>query len=72
MSEITFEQLPATIGEMAARLERIEEMLIKFSVPNLPEDCFMTVNDAANFLKLSTSTVYGKVCRGGDSIQQKG
>jgi excisionase family DNA binding protein len=65
--ELTFEQLPKAVGEILKSLERIENLLIQSNnsseISNksskVTSNKFLTVIEAAEFLKLSTPTIYG-------------
>lgn len=60
MENITFEQLPKVLMEMKMQLNRIEGVLGNFSSVS---DCEKPLNikEAAEFLNLAISTIYGKV-----------
>lgn len=62
--EISYNNLPEALAEVLERLERIEEVLLKTSkeFQSFPEE-LLTISEAAQFLKISVSTLYGKVCK---------
>ena len=66
MDNLTFEQLPGAVSQMALKLERIERLLadnLTHQAPTPPET-LLTVQEAASFLRLTVPTVYSKVSRG--------
>jgi len=65
MEKISFEQLPAAVCELCNRLERIEQILVKRNETSSSEieDRFLTIQEAAEFLKLTVQTLYSKVSR---------
>lgn len=64
MNELTFDQLPKAISEMADRLEKIEKLLLSQANPTQPEaDQFLTIKQVAEILSLSVPTIYGLVQR---------
>ena len=72
MDHITFENLPAAVGEITDKLLRIEKLLESLSTSNYPAKHLMTISEAAQFLSLSTSTIYSKVCRMEIPVHKKG
>ncbi|WP_205529499.1 helix-turn-helix domain-containing protein [Taibaiella koreensis] len=72
MSEITFEQIPLILGEIKNRLDRIEGMLTGKEIQEHLEEGFMNITEAASFLNLAESTIYGKVCRSEIPVNKKG
>jgi len=64
MNELTFDQLPKVVSEMADRLEKIEKLLLSQVNPTQPEaDQFLTIKQVAEILTLSVPTIYGLVQR---------
>jgi excisionase family DNA binding protein len=64
MNEITFETLPKAVTQLLDKLEAIERLLNeKNTPPPLETDEFLTIQEAADLLKLSVPTVYGLVHR---------
>jgi excisionase family DNA binding protein len=64
MNHLTFEQLPEAVYNLQQNLGEIERLLhqiIDSSGPDL--DQIMTVTQAAEFLDLSVSTVYGLISK---------
>lgn len=64
--KISFEQMPSEIAQISSKLERIESLLLNHSSPNeaKEEDHLLGVLETADFLGLSTQTIYGKVSKG--------
>ncbi|MFW6275138.1 MAG: helix-turn-helix domain-containing protein [bacterium] len=63
--EITFDNLPQQVSKLNERLDRIETLLSKqVNTTQEPEDQFLTIEEAAEFLKLAPTTMYGLVQRG--------
>lgn len=58
--KITFEQLPAAVAGLYAKIESLEELL-RNQQPPTAQDELMTVDEAAKFLHLSVATLYAKV-----------
>lgn len=74
MNAMTFEQLPQAVGQLVARLERIETLLLERKeqpTKEQPEQPF-TVEQAAEFLNLSVPTIYGKVSKGELPVMKRG
>ncbi len=64
MPSLTFDQLPQAVYEIQEKLESIEQLLLQLN-KNQPEtDKIFTVGEAAEFLNLSTATIYGLVSKG--------
>lgn len=72
MDHITFENLPAAVGEIREKLLRIEKLLESLSTSDYSTKQLMTISEAAQFLSLSTSTIYSKVCRMEIPVHKKG
>ena len=65
MQPFTFEQLPQIVGQLQQQLERIEGLLTtSTALPKLEADTLLTIKEAAEFLRLSVATIYGKVSKG--------
>jgi hypothetical protein len=62
--EVSYNNIPEALAEVLERLERIEGVLLKKSpgIDFIPEE-LLTITQAAQFLKISISTLYGKVCK---------
>lgn len=72
MDRITFENLPAVVGEIRDRLAQIEKHLEGLGPSESSAKHLMTISEAASFLSLSTSTIYSKVCRMEIPVHKKG
>jgi excisionase family DNA binding protein len=60
--KITFEQLPEMVAHLITKLDTIEDLLHSLDKPPIPEaDKLLTIKQAAEFISLSISTVYGLV-----------
>ena len=60
--KITFEQLPDMVAQLYLKLDAIEGLLHSLDRPTAPEpDQILTIKQAATFINLSISTVYGLV-----------
>ena len=63
MEAITFEQLPTAFTQLFNKVENIETLL-KLSAEDLsPEEDFFTIQQTAEFIKLSVNTVYSLVSK---------
>lgn len=60
MEQFTFEQLPTAVSGLYAKLESIEQLLLNQQTTPAPDE-LLTVEQAAEFLKLSVPTIYSKV-----------
>jgi len=62
--ELTIEKLPGAVSELFNKLSNIERLLTEMGNENQSErDQILTVQEAADFLNLSTPTIYGYVQR---------
>ena len=61
---LTFEQLPGAVTRLSKKLEQIEKILLQEDSIKEATDQLLTVEEAAEFLRLSTPTIYSKVSRG--------
>ena len=63
--EITWEQLPKTVGLLCDKISSFEKLLLeKTNPPQSESDELLTVQDTAKFLSLSVPTVYGLISKG--------
>lgn len=62
MSSLTFEQVPSVLGQILSRLEVIERGLNNKRTND--EDNFLTIDQAAQFLRLAKPTIYAYVSAG--------
>lgn len=73
MKSYKFEDLPVIIGEIFAKMNNIERLLLENKTSNLIlDDELMDVAQAAKLLKLSIATVYTKVCRNEIPVNKQG
>lgn len=68
---ITFEQLPAAVTEILARIGGIEDKLREIQ-PAAEEDEILNIDQAAHFLKISKYTVYNLVSKAAIPYSKKG
>lgn len=65
--ELTLEKLPMAVSQLTKKLEDIENLLLlssrSDSNPKEPQDKLLTIQEAAEFLKLTVPTIYSKVSR---------
>lgn len=59
---MTFDQLPAAVESLAAKMDRIEALLLKERVPELPD--LMSTIEVAAMLGLAPATITQKVWKG--------
>lgn len=64
MANLTFDQLPQAVYEIQQKLEGIEQLLLQLNISQPETDIIFTVSEAADFLNLSTATIYGLVSKG--------
>lgn len=63
--EYRFEDLPQAVGQLAAKLDRIEQLLQNQTPPvHQEQDQFINLDEAGKFLKLAKATIYGLVSAG--------
>lgn len=65
MEHYSFDQLPEAVGLIQEKLRKIESLLLlqtEHPQQNAQEE-LLTVEEAAEFLKLSVPTIYGKVSK---------
>ena len=72
MEQFTFEQLPQALSKLLAKVEGIEKLLQENSRPELKEDVLLTIEQAAEFLKLSIPTIYSLVSKRKVPANKKG
>ena len=62
--DLTFENLPEAVARLHYKLETIEKLLhAQSQTPHQETDKLLTVQETADFLKLSVPTIYGYVHR---------
>lgn len=73
MEQFTFDDLPNIIGKLCAKLDAIE-MLLKSnkSIDTGNEEELLTIEGAAELLKLSVATIYTKVCKNEIPVNKQG
>ncbi|EJL62817.1 helix-turn-helix domain-containing protein [Flavobacterium sp. CF136] len=73
MKECTFENLPYIIGKLYSKVSKIEK-LIKISQisANNSDEELMTIEAAAELLKLSVATIYTKVSKNEIPVNKQG
>ncbi|UBM61523.1 helix-turn-helix domain-containing protein [Candidatus Sulfidibacterium hydrothermale] len=63
---LTFEQLPKAVTELTKEVSELKQLLLNKSMEqpaNLPEQ-LLTIQEAAELMKLSVPTMYSKVSKG--------
>ena len=64
MSVFRFEDLSNSINNLFLKMDRIEKLLEKINMDeNSDENSLLTIEQAAKLLRLSTATIYTKVCK---------
>jgi len=73
MEAISFDQLPQAVGQLAAKLDRIEQLLQKQSPPpKEAKDDIVNIDAACKILDLAKPTVYGLVSQRKLPFMKKG
>ncbi len=72
MDQLTFEQLPTAFVNLYNKVESIEKLLLKEYEPQPDADIFLTIQQAAEFLKLSVPTLYGLVSKATIPVSKRG
>ena len=71
--ELTFEQLPKAVKQIADTVNNIERLLLAKSETVQPEKAdLFTIQQAAQFLTLSVPTIYGLVQRSEIPVNKRG
>jgi excisionase family DNA binding protein len=71
METITFEQLPQAVSSLHEKLDKIEKLLLQNEHAE-EKDELLNIVQAAQFLNLTTATIYGKVCRKEIPVNKQG
>lgn len=72
MEQITFEQLPAAVSSLYQKVENIERLLQEKEEVSQEADQLLSIQQAAELLKLSVPTLYGLVSRSALPVSKKG
>jgi excisionase family DNA binding protein len=72
MKNLTFEGLPQAVGEISARLDSIEKILLADRTPTEKNNGMLTIQEAAEFLHLSVATLYSHVSRSVIPVSKQG
>jgi len=72
MEQITFEQLPSAFVELFHKVENIEKLLERRRDATPVVEELLTIQAAADFLKLSVPTLYGLVSRSQLPVSKRG
>ena len=62
MSELTFEQLPKAVGDIRAKMDTIEQLLLQIlgkGGATVNPNEYVNIDEAAKILSLSKQTIYG-------------
>jgi excisionase family DNA binding protein len=71
MENLTFEQLPQAMRLLHEKIDRLEQLLATQNTTH-DRDAIFNVKEAADFLSLSVSSLYGKTCRREVPFNKKG
>lgn len=74
ISNLTFDQLPQAIGELAKEISEIKQLLLAKSSQqsNTVAEHFLSIQEASRFLNLSVPTIYSKVSKGELPVMKRG
>ena len=72
MEVLTFDQLPKAVSELLEKVSKIEVILNQGNVEEKDSHSLFSIKQAAAFLNLSISTIYGKVCRREIPVSKQG
>lgn len=72
MEILTFDQLPKAVSELLEKVSVIEHILKDDHAGDIDDDRLFSIKQAAIFLNLSISTIYGKVCRREIPVSKQG
>ncbi|MEP6551950.1 MAG: helix-turn-helix domain-containing protein [Ferruginibacter sp.] len=72
--QITFDQLPEAVNQLSIKMENIERLLMQWSKPTTTQQSedLLTIQQAADFLRLSITTIYGFTSRNEIPSMKKG
>lgn len=71
---LTFDQLPQAVTMLTKEVSELKHLLIEKQeqTPTPPPEKLLTIQEAAEFLKLSVPTLYSKVSRGTIPVMKRG
>src|SRR5688572_2532911 len=72
MDTITFDQLPSAFVALFTKVENIERLLQQRAEIQSEREELLTIQQAAEFLKLSVPTIYGLVSRSNLPVNKRG
>lgn len=72
MKQFTFEDLPNIIGKLFFKLDKIEKLLKARKISDSDNEELLTIEGAAQLLKLSVATIYTKVCKNEIPVNKQG
>jgi excisionase family DNA binding protein len=73
MKQFTFEDLPNIIGKLFVKLDKIEKLLKARKINDSDNnEELLTIEGAAELLKLSVATIYTKVCKNEIPVNKQG
>lgn len=73
MKQFTFEDLPNIIGKLFVKLDKIEKLLKERKINDSDKnEELLTIEGAAELLKLSVATIYTKVCKNEIPVNKQG
>lgn len=73
MKQFTFDDLPNIIGKLFVKLDKIEKLLKEKTINGSDKsEELLTIEGAAELLKLSVATIYTKVCKNEIPVNKQG
>lgn len=73
MKQFTFDDLPNIIGKLFVKLDKIEKLLKARKIIDADKnEELLTIEGAAELLKLSVATIYTKVCKNEIPVNKQG
>ena len=73
MKQFTFDDLPNIIGKLFVKLDKIEKLLKERKIhDSVINEELLTIEGAAELLKLSVATIYTKVCKNEIPVNKQG
>ena len=73
METLTFEQLPNAVAMLTKEVRELKRLLIeRQETPTEQPEQLLTIQEAAEFLRLAVPTVYSKVSKGQIPVMKQG
>lgn len=72
--QLTFDQLPKAVTLLTKEISDLKQLFVErhFQPPIEKSEQLLTVQEAANFLKLTVPTIYSKVSKGELPVMKRG